>query len=125
MKKIVYENRINKCIGYVRTAEESDFAVENQIRSIKYYANSNNLDVINIFIDNGYAGTNFKRPGFKQMQSYINNNNVDILLVKSIDRISRNITDFSEFYERLKKLGIKVYTTDNENIDIIDNIFED
>ena len=111
---------MKKCVGYIRTAEESDFEIENQIKSIKYYANSNNLDVTNIFIDNGCTGANSNRTGFKQMQSYISNNNVDVLLVKSIDRISRDINKFSKFYKRLKELGIQIYTIDNENIDSID-----
>lgn len=69
-----------------------------------------------IFEDAGYSGKNTDRPNFQKMMSQIRNGAFTHLLVWKIDRISRNLLDFSSMYKELKELGV-VFVSKNEQFD--------
>lgn len=37
-------------------------SIENQIKFLKNYAKNENMEIKEIYIDDGYTGTNFNRP---------------------------------------------------------------
>lgn len=59
-----------------------------------------------IFEDAGYSGGDTKRPAYQEMMRRIREGEFTHLLVWKIDRISRNIRDFSDMYDELKKHNI-------------------
>ena len=69
-----------------------------------------------IFEDAGYSGKNTDRPAYQQMMERIRNHEFTHLLVWKIDRISRNLIDFSEIYSELKRLRV-VFISKNEQFD--------
>lgn len=69
-----------------------------------------------IFEDAGYSGKNTDRPNFQKMMSQIRSGTFTHLLVWKIDRISRNLLDFSSMYKELKELGV-VFVSKNEQFD--------
>lgn len=75
-----------------------------------------NTDDYAIFEDAGYSGKNTDRPNFQKMMSQIRSGDFTHLLVWKIDRISRNLLDFSSMYKELKELGV-VFVSKNEQFD--------
>lgn len=75
-----------------------------------------NTDDYTIFEDAGYSGKNTDRPNFQKMMSQIRSGAFTHLLVWKIDRISRNLLDFSSMYKELKELGV-VFVSKNEQFD--------
>lgn len=75
-----------------------------------------NTDDYAIFEDAGYSGKNTDRPNFQKMMSQIRSEAFTHLLVWKIDRISRNLLDFSSMYKELKELGV-VFVSKNEQFD--------
>ena len=75
-----------------------------------------NTDDYVIFEDAGYSGKNTDRPNFQKMMSKIRSGAFTHLLVWKIDRISRNLLDFSSMYKELKELGV-VFVSKNEQFD--------
>lgn len=69
-----------------------------------------------IFEDAGYSGKNMDRPKFQDMMSQIRAGKFSHLLVWKIDRISRNLLDFSMMYKELKELGV-TFVSKNEQFD--------
>ena len=69
-----------------------------------------------IFEDAGYSGKNTDRPNFQKMMNQIRSGAFTHLLVWKIDRISRNLLDFSSMYKELKELGV-VFVSKNEQFD--------
>lgn len=69
-----------------------------------------------IFEDAGYSGKNTDRPAFQSMMARIKTGEFSHLLVWKIDRISRNLLDFSEMYSELKRLRV-VFVSKNEQFD--------
>lgn len=74
------------------------------------------IEKFEIFEDAGYSGKNTDRPKFQEMMSRIRKDEFSHLLVWKIDRISRNLKDFTEMYEELKRNGI-IFISKNEQFD--------
>ncbi|MFF5993668.1 recombinase family protein [Lysinibacillus sp. KU-BSD001] len=75
-----------------------------------------NIEDIEIFEDAGYSAKNTDRPKYQQMMQRIRNGEFTHLLVWKIDRISRNLKDFSEMYEELKDYKV-TFVSKNEQFD--------
>ena len=69
-----------------------------------------------IFEDAGYSGKNTDRPGFQEMMSRVRKGEFSHVLVWKIDRISRNLLDFSEMFQELQKLHV-TFVSKNEQFD--------
>ena len=74
------------------------------------------IDDYEIFEDAGYSAKNTDRPKYQEMISRIRNKEFTHLLVWKIDRISRNLRDFSEMYDELKEYGT-TFVSKNEQFD--------
>ena len=78
-------------------------SIENQIEMCKNYANDKykNKDIeFFIFEDEGFSGSNINRPQFQKMMKSIKE--YDVLICYRLDRISRNVADFSSTLETLQ-----------------------
>ena len=69
-----------------------------------------------IFEDAGYSGKNTDRPDYQKMMRQIRSGMFTHLLVWKIDRISRNLLDFTNMYQELKDLGV-TFISKNEQFD--------
>ncbi len=56
--------------------------------------------------DEGFSGGNLNRPDFKKMIEAANNHKFNTIIVYRLDRISRNVSDFSGLIEELTRLDI-------------------
>lgn len=84
-------------------------SIENQIEMCKDYAYKNfnsTDDNITIYEDEGFSGGNVDRPQFKLMLQEAKNKKFDVLVCYRLDRISRNIADFSTLIEELQESNI-------------------
>lgn len=82
-------------------------SIENQIVLCKEYIashfpNSSESDIM-IFEDEGFSGKNMERPRFQQMLSHIRQGAVDYVVCYRLDRVSRNVKDFSNLVELLQE----------------------
>lgn len=69
-----------------------------------------------IFEDAGYSAKNTDRPDYQIMMGRLRSGEFSHLLVWKIDRISRNLLDFTSMYSELKSLGI-AFVSKNEQFD--------
>lgn len=81
-------------------------SIENQIEMCKKYATDNNYTEISIYEDEGFSGKNTNRPEFKKMMKDAKAHKFDAIICYRLDRISRNVSDFSTLVDELKKLTI-------------------
>lgn len=80
-------------------------SIENQIQMCKdHYLRSypNDDCEFEIYEDEGYTGANTKRPEFQKLLSEIKQNKFKALICYRLDRISRNVADFSAILELLQ-----------------------
>ena len=59
-----------------------------------------------IFEDEGYSGKSLARPQFSNMMKAVNENKICAIVCYRLDRISRNIGDFSNLITKLGELGV-------------------
>lgn len=69
-----------------------------------------------IFEDAGYSAKNTDRPEYQKMMKRIRDGEFTHMIVYKIDRISRNLKDFSEMYEELKDYKV-TFVSRNEQFD--------
>ena len=80
---------------YVRLSREDEKegtseSIENQIKFLNNYTKNKNWTITNTYIDDGYTGTNFNRPGFKKMISDIENGKINTVITKDLSRLGRD-----------------------------------
>ena len=92
-------NQVDMCRAYIRTAFGDRYA-----------------DTAVIFEDEGFSGGNLNRPGFRQMMRAARDRAFRAVVVYRLDRISRNISDFSSLIEELGRLGVD-FVSLRENFD--------
>jgi DNA invertase Pin-like site-specific DNA recombinase len=114
------KNTENKAALYIRVSthhqvdkDSLPFQRKELINYSKYLLGIDNYEV---FEDAGYSGKNTDRPKFQEMMKRIRDGEFTHLLVWKIDRISRNLKDFTEMYEELKKHNI-TFISKNEQFD--------
>ena len=59
-----------------------------------------------IFEDEGFSGGNLQRPAFKRMMDEVRKRRFKAIVVYRLDRISRNISDFTGLIDELTKLDV-------------------
>ncbi|MFC3801069.1 recombinase family protein [Cohnella sp. GCM10012308] len=80
---------------YRRLSRDDDqsgesMSIENQRILLERYAKENGFNVVEVYTDDGWSGTNFDRPDFQRMKRDIELGEIDIVLVKDLSRLGRN-----------------------------------
>jgi len=74
------------------------------------------IDNYEIFEDAGYSGKNTVRPKYQEMMDRVRAGEFTHILVWKIDRVSRNLLDFTSMYEEIKKYNV-TFVSKNEQFD--------
>ena len=88
--------------------EESD-SVGNQRKLLtEYVAKKEDFILYDIYVDDGYSGTNFNRPSFQRMIADIEDGKVNCVVVKDLSRFGRDYIDTGRYLERyFPELGVR------------------
>ena len=91
---------------YVRLSVEDNGkdadSIENQIAFLESYVSGcPDLSKVELFVDNGYTGTNFQRPEFNRMMETVQAGVIDCIVVKDLSRLGRNYIETSQFVEKI------------------------
>lgn len=88
--------------------EESD-SVGNQRKLLtEYVAKKEEFILYDVYVDDGYSGTNFNRPSFQRMIADIEGGKVNCVIVKDLSRFGRDYIDTGRYLERyFPELGVR------------------
>ena len=107
-------------IIYTRLSSEDGIddmscSITNQIDLLTEYAIQNEFRIIDIISDDGYSGTNFRRPGFEKMIEMLEDGQANVVLVKDLSRFGRNFIECSKYLdEYFNEMNIRfISTSDN------------
>ncbi len=90
---------------YVRTATSDPFAVENQLHQLTEYAKLQGHEYIP-YIDDGFKGTNYNRPGLQQMLRDVEDGKVLGIVAVDSNRLGRTMGTISFLIDFAAKYGI-------------------
>ena len=112
-----------------RGYDESE-SITNQRALLLDYVNKlgDQYKLIDIYIDQGYTGTNFNRPSFIRMMQDINLKKINTVITKDLSRLGRDYIETGEYIEKIfpeKNIryisvtdGIDTFAKDNGNNEI-------
>ena len=84
--------RVYKTAVYARLSRENqEFEkIETQIEEIRNYIENRRIfELVDIYADNGYSGTNFQRPEFERLMEDVRNRKIDCIIVRDLSRFAR------------------------------------
>lgn len=98
--------------AYARVSAETDILLHSLKAQIDYFKkkiqSNPEWEFRGVFYDEGISGTSTNREEFQNLIKECEEKNIDIILVKSISRFTRNTLDFLRTIRHLKDLGIDV-----------------
>ena len=102
----------------VSTEEQADqgYSLAAQLQMLRDFCEVFEMDIAGEYVDDGYSGTNTRRPAYRRMFSPDERQRWDALVVIKVDRIHRNSKNFMLMIEDLSKNGQSFFST-TERID--------
>ena len=105
-KKIMYHAAIYLRLS--RDDEDIDGSAKRESDSISsqrelarsFVREQPDMELFDIYIDDGYSGANFDRPDFKRMMADIENGNVNCVVVKELSRFGRDYIEAGRFIQK-------------------------
>ena len=86
-----------------------------------FIGKNNDLEIYDIYADDGYTGTNFDRPDFKRMIEDVSNKVVNCVVVKDLSRFGRNYIETGKYIETFFPLMGVRFISVNDNVDSVKN----
>lgn len=71
-------------------ADHESMSIANQRNMLTDYVKRQGWQIGSTYIDDGYSGTNFQRPGFQEMIADIEKGKINLVIVKDLSRLGRN-----------------------------------
>ena len=73
-----------------KTYESDSESVINQRHLLMDFVKENGFTFVDEYVDDGYTGTNFNRPGFQRMIKDIESGRINCVITKDLSRLGRN-----------------------------------
>jgi len=80
------------------------------------YAEKNGFTPYSVAVDDGYSGTNYNRPGWQELMTKVENDEVGAVIVKNLDRMGRNYLQTGMYRELFQERGVRLIAV-NDGID--------
>lgn len=116
--------------AYIRLSrEDGDREESNSIGNqrkllMEYVAKKEDLFLYDFYVDDGYSGTNFDRPGFQMMLTDIENGKINCVAVKDLSRFGRDYIDTGKYLERyFPSAGVRFISV-TEGIDSLKQAYD-
>lgn len=91
--------------SYLRLSDEDinngdSESILNQRRFINDYCKAHNITLIGEFVDDGWSGGNFERPGFQSMMRELQKGKANVVITKDLSRLGRDMRESSYYAEQ-------------------------
>ena len=116
-------NKVYNVGIYIRLSREDDDkteisqSIKNQKSLLLQYVKENNLKVYDLYIDDGYSGTNFDRPDFNRLLNDIELGKVNMVITKDMSRLGRDYIGTGNLIEKYFPEHNVRYIAVTDNID--------
>ena len=83
-------------------------SIEGQLRECRAFAEKNDIQIVDTYIDRALSAKTDNRPDFQRMIKDSANGLFDTVIVQKLDRFARNRYDSAHYKSILRKNGVKV-----------------
>ena len=120
MNRQLKENRITAL--YCRLSQDDgregeSNSIVNQKALINEYTRKNRFKNLKFFVDDGYSGTTFDRPAFREMEKMIENGEIGTVIVKDMSRLGRNYLQVGMYTDVVFPENDVRFIAINDNVD--------
>ena len=89
------EQQIYNTAIYLRLSRDDELqgessSISTQRQMLTQYCHEQRLRIYDEYVDDGYSGTNFERPGFQRMLDDIEDGKINCVVTKDLSRLGRN-----------------------------------
>lgn len=89
---------------YVRLSQEDmrvgeSLSIENQKLILTKYVTEQGWNIENIYVDDGYSGTDFNRPGVSRLLEDAKTGKINLIIVKDLSRFGRNYIQVGQYID--------------------------
>lgn len=96
-------------------------SIHNQREFLLKYVTDNNLSLVDIYIDDGWTGTNFDRPDFQRMIRDVEAGKINCIITKDLSRLGRDYIMTGHYLEKyFPEHGVR-YIAVNDGVDTFEN----
>ena len=96
---------------------ESNSVTNQKELLLRYLKEHSELSLYDIYIDDGYSGTDFNRPEFQRMLKDMKNQKFNTIIVKDLSRLGRNYIEVGNYIEQIFPLFNIRFIAVNDMID--------
>ncbi len=90
----------------VSSREQAEgFSIDAQVKACTKKAHEQNLSIKKIFKDEGFSGTNMKRPALQEMLEYCKKHKINYVIIHKLDRLARSIQNHASIRTVLKSFN--------------------
>ena len=82
------------------TGRGESASITNQRAIVQNYCRQNGITLVREFVDDGYSGGNFDRPGFREMMRQLEEGKADTVITKDLSRLGRDMREASYYAEQ-------------------------
>lgn len=123
------ERSIYKAAIYTRLSNErteewraKSSSIETQVLACKEYAVNENIEIVSIYTDYEYSGTNFDRPEFQQMMADIKGRKINCIIIRDLSRLGREYLEMGRLIDKVFPfLGVRFISV-SDKVDTIKEI---
>ena len=80
--------------------EGTSVSIETQKKILEDYCKDNGIIVYNLYVDDGYTGTNYNRPAFQRLLKDCENKKFNMVIVKDLSRLGREHIETDNYIEK-------------------------
>ncbi len=111
---------------YVRLSQEDmregeSLSIENQKKMLTDYVSQQaGWNLVGIYEDDGYSGTNFDRPGVRQLLDDAKSGKINLILCKDLSRFGRNYIEVGQYIDYIFPSFNIRFIALSDNVDTLD-----
>ena len=107
---------------YVRLSQEDERAgeslsIENQKMILTKYVAEQGWTLVDVYVDDGYSGTDFNRPAVTQLLEDAKNGKINLIICKDLSRFGRNYIEVGQYVDYIFPTYNIRFIALNDNVD--------
>ena len=76
-------------------------SIETQIEICQEYANKENMNLVKVYTDYEYSGTNFDRPGYIEMMDDVRSGLINCIIIRDLSRLGREHLEMGRLVDKV------------------------
>ena len=111
---------------YLRLSKDDErsgesLSIENQRKVLTNYINEQGWTLYDEYVDDGYSGTSFERPGVQRLLEDAKNGKINLIICKDMSRFGRNYIAVGQYVDYIFPMYNIRFIALTDNIDTANN----